>query len=159
MECEHCGDTIADADTRYEEVVPVDGGGQTMDAFCSISCLNRDVGYSQEEIEALMVQEGIDVQPDYESEWTAAVEPENVQANRDAQGEHFIALSHVSKEYDVEIFFDPIEKLYEVSVWEYDMVEGEKMGYDTTSTMRTGVHQRALKHARDYMDRIEDGTY
>jgi len=161
MDCVNCGDDIdPPADTRFEQVTPV-SGGQTTDEYCSIACLNEDAGFSQDEIESLMRQAGYEVPPDLESNWMAFAEPEESARNNTAipQGHHFVAFHHIEKECDVEIYWDHEEALFEVNVWEYDLIEGEKMGYDTTSTTRTGTHQRAVKHARDYMDAIESGSY
>lgn len=47
-----------------------------MDTFCSVSCLNEDAEFTDEEIEYLIQQANHEVPSDYHNEWFGIVEPE-----------------------------------------------------------------------------------
>lgn len=163
MECTNCGDAIdPEQDTYYETLTPVvDAGTQTTDEYCSIACLNEDVGYSDAEIESLMRQSGYDVPPDLDSDWVVNLESELRDLNQQnvpEQSEYFTLYSHVTKNYDIEVFFNSLESLYEVVLYTYDVVpeSGEKIGLEELEKTHTSIHQRAIAHAESYMDRVED---
>jgi len=160
MECANCGDVIGEDDPYYDAVTPIQGGGQTTDEFCSIACLNEDVGFSEEEIESLMRQANYEVPPELDSEWLGIVEPEINDLLMDKtfpQGEFFTLFNHIEKGFDVEIYWDPEERLYEVNLYEYE--NEDKSDLTRVSQELTSVHQRAVYYARRYMKRVENGRY
>lgn len=162
MDCVNCGDEIdADTDTRYEQVTPVSGAGQTTDEFCSVSCLNEDVGFTDEDIEALMRQNGYDMPPEYDFDWVGHVESqiENPLAYRsNTEGEYFLIFESVQKDYDVEVYHDTEERLFEVILYTYDVTDGgEKVGLTDVKEQKTGLMQRALSYAENYMEMVDEG--
>lgn len=162
MECTNCGDAIDPAtDTYYETVTPVvDSGTQTTDEYCSIACQNEDIGFSDDEIESLMRQSGYEVPPDLDSDWFVHLDSEIsdlTQQSKPEQSEYFQIFSHVSKNYDIEVFHNTLEQLYEVVLYTYDLDNsGEKIGLEELDKTHTSIHQRAIGHAESYMDRVED---
>lgn len=163
MECTNCEDAIdPTTDKYYETVTPVvDSGTQTSDEYCSIACQNEDVGFSNDEIESLMRQSGYEVPRDFDSDWVVNLESELddiAQQNIPEQSEYFTLYSHVSKNYDIEVFYDTLEQLYEVVLYTYDVVpeSREKIGLEEIEKTHTSIHQRAIAHAESYMDKVED---
>lgn len=163
MECTNCGDDIDPAtDTYYETLTPVvDVGTQKTDEYCSIACQNEDVGYSDDEIESLMRQSGYEVPPDLDSDWVVNLKSELsdlTQRTKREQSEYFTLYSHVTKNYDIEVFFNSLESLYEVVLYTYDVEpeSGEKIGLEELEKTHTSIHQRAIAHAESYMDKVED---
>jgi|GEM_PF-6413320 len=153
MNCTNCGDSINSEDTRYEQVTPIESGGQTTDEFCSISCLNENAGFSQEEIESLMRQAGYDIEPDYDRDWYAVVDPEGKSASAEPEGNHYIAFELVDGDYSVEMMWDEKEAIYEVIVFKFTGSD-----YEQEEITHTGTTERAISHARDYMTQIENGS-
>lgn len=160
MTCANCGDAIdSSTNTYYDAVTPVEGGGKATQRFCSVKCLNEDVGFSDDEIESLMRQAGYEVPPDYDFEWAAHVKSnidDLVMQNSGDEGEFFILLEHAEKDYDVEMYHDPEEKLFEVVLYTYDVVEGEKVGLEDVEKQYTAVFQRALARAENFMEKVEE---
>lgn len=162
MDCVNCGDEIdASTDTRYEQVTPVSGAGQTTDEFCSVGCLNEDVGFTDEEIESLMRENGYDMPPEYDFDWVAHTNSNIDNAwreNSGREGQYFVLFESVDEDYDVEIFHDPQEQLYEVVLYTYDLDNNdEKIGLDEVKQQKTGVMQRALSYAEGYMEVVDEG--
>lgn len=162
MHCSTCGDEIdTRGDTRYETITPIPGGGQTSDSYCSVQCLNEDVGYSDEEIESLMRQAGYEVPPEFDFDWAVRLQS-NIDSplmhSRDGEGEFHILLEHTERDYDIEIFHDSQEKLFEIALYTYEIVEGEKMGLTDVETNHTGLFQRALAYAESFMKKVEGGS-
>lgn len=160
MTCANCGDAIdSSTNTYYDAVTPVEGGGKATQRYCSVQCLNEDVGYSDDEIESLMRQARYEVPPEYDFEWAGHVRSniDDVMMTNGGGGEFFLLFVHTEKNYDVEIFHKGAEKLFEVVLYTYDVVEGEKMGLEEVKTKYTGVLQRALAYAENYMEQVEEG--
>lgn len=160
MECENCGDEIRpESDTRYEQTIPIEGGGQTVKEFCSTGCLNEDVGFTDEEIKALMRQSGYEIPSKQNFEWAGNVvsEIDDLVRHSGEETEWFVLLEHTSKNYDVEVYRDRDDRLFEVNLYEYDMEGDEKRGYREVERRKTGVVNRALKHAETLMEKVEEG--
>lgn len=160
MRCTTCDDPLNPSDTRYEAVTPVEGGGQTTSEYCSVACLNQDVGFDDEDIESLMRQAGYEVPPDLNSSWLLIQESEIDDLHFDSypyNGEYFQVFDHVEKNYSIEVYHEPAEQLYEVVLHTYDVVDGERVGLEEIDKTYTAVHQRALAYAEEFMDRVEEG--
>jgi hypothetical protein len=159
MYCANCSDEILERATRYEEVTPVDGGGQTVEEYCSVSCLNEDVEFTDEEIKALMRQAGSAVPADHDLEWGGYIQSDigSLASHTGKEGEYFVLLEHVERDFDVEIFHDPQEQLYEVVLYTYDVSEGgDKVGLEEVKKQYTGMFQRALAYAERMMESVEE---
>ena len=160
MECTTCGDEIhPESDTRYEEAIPIEGGGQTVNEFCSTACLNEHVEFTDEEIKSLMRQSGYEIPSKQNFEWSGSVVSEITDLVGHSGGDTgcFILLEHTSENYDVEVYRDPEERLFEVNLYEYEMEGDEKRGYVEVEKRKTGVLNRALKKAEILMEKVEDG--
>ena len=159
MNCDNCGDVIEQPDTHYESVTPVDGGGRVSSTYCSIGCLNEDAGFSDEEIKSLMRQHGYEVPPDLESEWTVSFQSnltDQLSVSQDAQGEFFVLADHIKKDYSVELYWDPLDKVYEIVLYTYDWMDGEKVGLTDVEVEQTAVTQRAIAYAEEFMEQVEN---
>jgi hypothetical protein len=158
MHCANCGDEILEAATRYEEVTPVEGGGQTMEQYCCIACLNEDVGFSGEEIEKIIRQSQYELPTETDFEWAGFVEPQldSLHRRKDSMGEFYLLFEHVEKDYDVEIFYEAPEELYEVVLYTYDVDDGQKIGLENVRKEYTGVMQRALAYAEEMMESVQE---
>lgn len=157
MRCANCGDEILDRDTRYEKITPVEGGGQTMDRHCSIACMNADVGFTDDEIEALMRQEGYEIPPDRDHSW--AVYPNSFVDVLDSTvkaEEYYLIFEHIERNFDVELRYVPLEELYEIALYSYDLEDGDKIGLEDQAVERTAPFQRALGYAESFMEMVED---
>lgn len=160
MECETCGESILDGDVRYLKEIPLERGGTGIVRFCSVECINREEEFTEEEIESLLRSAGYGDPPEPEYKWEAVVNSgiSNRHGTHTSEGEYFIQFQHTERTYDIEIFHQATEQLWEVVLWTYDEDEdGEKLGIDQHSKRHTGVFQRALFHAEDYMDSVEAG--
>jgi hypothetical protein len=159
MTCDNCSDEIkTSTDTYYESVTPV-AGGQTTKRYCSVQCINEDVGFSDEEIESLMRQAGYEVPSEYDFEWAGDINSNinNLVLSSGGGGEFLISLDHVEKNCSVSVFHKASEQLYEITLRTYEKGEdGEKLGSQDVKTEQTGVFRRALAYAENYMKDVED---
>lgn len=164
MHCESCDDEIVSDDPRYEFVEPHPAGDKRQ-VFCSVKCLNAAVAFSDEEIESLMRQKGYDVPPDDPPEWRFDVvseirDSQTVKGYRGWEDGWFFLFSHYDEQNDVEIYHDPDEDLYQINVYKWGLTdEGEKIGLTELNRTHTGVMQRALWHAENEMEKVENGYY
>lgn len=159
MLCANCEENInPESDTHYIQTTPIRGGGHTVDEYCSVACLNAQVGFSDAEIESLMREAGYEVPPEYDFEWAGIVQSniEDLHRHRGDNGEFFLLFEHTERNYDVEVYHKPHEKLFEVVLYTYDMEHGEKMGLEELKKTHTGVMQRALSYAEGYMETVEE---
>lgn len=158
MDCANCGDAIdASSDAYYESIIPVEGSGQTTETFCSVRCLNAEVGFTDEEIKSLMRQEGYEIPPEHDFEWAARLNSEiDSLAMGISHDEYWLLFEHTTKNYDVEIYHDPDEKLYEIVLYTYELVDGEKMGLENVKKSKTGVFHRALAYAERYFESVKE---
>lgn len=161
MQCVQCEDAIDSSDQYYEIVTPVEGGGETMDKFCSVSCLNQDVGFSDEEIKSLMRQSGYEPPLELSSDWVVHLESEieDILQHRPSypEGEYFHLYEHVSKNFEVDLFHVPDEDYYEVTLWTYS--DDDRADLHEIDGTITGVHRRAIYYAEKYMEAVESGEY
>jgi hypothetical protein len=98
--------------------------------------------------------------PEPEYKWEGVVNSgvSNRHAALTAEGEYFIQLQHTQETYDIEIYHEAVEQIGEVVLWTYDeSEEGEKLGMERHSKRHTGVFQRALFHAENYVESVEAG--
>lgn len=160
MQCEKCGDQIMEADVRYTKEVPVDGGGLAVARFCSVECINREEEFTEDEIESLLRSAGYGDPPEPDYKWEAVIHSgvDDVYAAGTLPGEHFLIFEHTERHYDIEVYYEAREQLWEVVFYTYDETDdGEKVGLEDLAKRHTGVFQRALHHAENYMEQVENG--
>jgi hypothetical protein len=162
MNCQNCNEGIEpELDTRYETVTPIDGGGTTTSTYCSVLCLNEDVGFSEDDIQSLMRQARNESPLKIDNPWTVDV-VSNLEKEYDTylehvhpQSEFFLVFDHLEKDFGIQVRWVIGDEIYHVELYSYEESEGEATGYETVDEEYTAVTQRAFGYAEEFMNRVE----